>query len=486
MRAYGEVLGTYSKILGKDIKELDQSIYDMAEEAGKYATFQDDSVLSRAAVAIKKGLNYPTKAIGDALVKAGMPESWNPSGFGLGDIVLKYAKTPANVVMRAIDYSPIGILRGIGELMPLISKKQFNQRQTALTLSRGITGTLGLTGLGYFLASQGILTGAPSSDKDVKALQDAAGKKGYQVNLSALQRWIMSGLDKNAAKYQNGDRLINYDWLQPMAISLAMGVNANEAANSKKAGVSKTNIDIARDAIVGGLKTVMQQPLVQGLQQVADATGSLMKTGSWSGFANIMKGIPASFVPALSGQVRNFTDNTARSTYDPSALKSMVNMVMNKIHGLAEKLPPQIDSLSGQPKSVVDGGQPYSLGQGLNVFLNPAKMTQYHVSPEAAMVVQLINDTGDNRVAPRVPNRYLMVNKQKVDLTPGQYLQLQQSTSQYTAQQLQRISPMLTNPNLPDQRKVDAVVKVLNDSGDRARKQLERDYPELRPKKSAR
>jgi hypothetical protein len=500
MRAYGDVLATYAEQLGKSqglsgkalkeaipilIKQLDQSIYDIAEEAGRYATFQDDTWLSKAAEAIKKGLNYPTKLIGDAAVKAGiLPEIWNPSGFGLGDIVLKYAKTPANIIMRAIDYSPIGILRGIMQIAPLLTGREFNQRQAVLALSRGITGTLGLTGLGYYLASQGILTGAPSSDKDVKALYDAAGQKGYQVNISALKRWLMSGLDKNAAKYQNGDTLINYDWLQPMAISLAAGVNMNQAQNEKKAGVTKTAAQIAGSMILSGLKTVMQQPLVQGVQQVSDAAGQLFKQGSWSGVWNIFKGVPASFVPAISGQIRNFTDNTARSTYDPSALKSMINMVINKIPGLDKQLPPQIGSL-GDVKQQVEGGEAGTAKQAFNVFLNPAKVSSYNISPEAAMVVQLINDTGDARVAPRVPNRYLMVNKQKIDLTPEQYTQLQQQTSQYTADHLRRISPMLTNPNVPDQRKIDAVIKVLNDAGDKARKQLERQYPELKPKKVA-
>ena len=37
--------------------------------------------------------------------------------FGLGDLALKYPRTPANILARAIDYSPIGVAISMLKIM---------------------------------------------------------------------------------------------------------------------------------------------------------------------------------------------------------------------------------------------------------------------------------------------------------------------------------------------------------------------------------
>jgi hypothetical protein len=497
MRAYGETMGTYATLLGKKqglsgkalkdaipdlIKQLDQSIHDISDEAGKFATFQDENLLSKLAVKAKSGLNeYSTGKISDAMVKAGLPEKYSLRGFGAGDVVLKFAKTPANIIMRGLDYSPIGLLRGLGEIMvPMVSKQPFNQRSAILALSRGITGTLGLTGLGYALASVGILTGSASSDKDIQQLDKMTGKGEYKVNWSALERYVMGGLDKDAAKWQQGDNVFDWGWAQPMAISLAMGVNAQQSiAKQKVEGVSSI-LTTVKDALMGSMQTILQQPLLQGTQQLISGVVNVAKYGSWSGIANIIKGIPASFVPSLSNQARNFSDNTARNTYDPSKLQTAINMIMNKIPGLAEKLPVAYDSL-GNAKEQIQNGQAGTLRQGLQSFASPVKPTTYQVSPQAQTVLDLINATGNTQVAPRTPNSYIMVDKKKVQLTPDQYSQVQQQTGQLTQQLLTKLTPMLENPNVKDDIKVKEVIGVLDRVGKQVRANLEKQDPSLKP-----
>jgi hypothetical protein len=78
---------------------------NIADEYGKYVTFQDNTPLSNLLTKGKQGLNYvSTKAItlGTKPTK----------DFGLGDLILKYPKTPGNLIMRALEYSPAGVIRG--------------------------------------------------------------------------------------------------------------------------------------------------------------------------------------------------------------------------------------------------------------------------------------------------------------------------------------------------------------------------------------
>lgn len=481
MRAYGRTLGEYAKITGKKVEDLDEAIFDLADEAGRYATFQDDTFLSKLATGTKRLLNKPTDLLADALVHKGvLPESLSWKGFGTGDLILKYAKTPANIVMRGIDYSPIGFMRGLGELIPLISGKTFNQRVATMALSRGITGSLGMTAMGYALISSGILTGKSSSDADIRSLDLQTGKGEYKVNWSALERYIKCGLDKNAAQWKEGDKIFDWGWLQPMAISISMGVNAQQSVEKQKTEGTSSYVVVAKDALIGSLKTIMQQPLLSGVQNLVSGVTNVMRYGSWTGIANIFKGLPASFVPSALNQVRNLTDNTTRNTYDPSALKEALNMIVNKIPGLDKNLPVAYDTLGGQ-REQIQGGQPNTLAQATKSFLSPVKMTNYTVSPEAKMVMDLINSTGNETVAPRTPNKYLMVNKKKVELTPDQYSEIQQKTGEATQQALSKLSARLANPNLADDAKVKLVVDTLNIVGTKVRTQLNKEYPELKP-----
>jgi hypothetical protein len=60
----------------------------------------------------------------------------------LGDLVIKYPKTPGSLMMRAIEYSPAGFLKSAYELAsPLLRGKAVNSREVLTSLSRAITGT---------------------------------------------------------------------------------------------------------------------------------------------------------------------------------------------------------------------------------------------------------------------------------------------------------------------------------------------------------
>lgn len=492
--AYGDVVATYAEQIGKAqgltraqikqqmpqlITQLDQRILDMADQAGLYATYQDETMLSLAAQGIKRGLNSITDKPARALVDKGVLPKWaSTEGFGLGDIVLKYARTPANLVMRGIDYSPLGFMRGVYELAPLfINRAKFDQAKAVRALSRAITGTVGLTGLGYTLAEVGVLTGAASSDADMRSIQEQSGQGAYKVNWSALGRYLTSGFDKEAAKHQKGDMMMDYAWAQPAAISLGMGVNANQIINNQKPGDEKQGFELAFQSVIGGLRTVLENPMVSGLSNVVDATTSLIKRSSSDGFANIVKGVPASFVPAAVGQARSASDNLQRETFDDNVFKTMMNLVKNKVPGLSKTLPVSYDSL-GNKRERIQGGTANTLGQYLNSFVNPTKVTTYSASPEAKLVLDVLNDSQDSSVLPRIGQKYLMVDdpitkeNKRIDLTNAQFSKLQQRMGELVAEELRKNESYLSNQNHKIDKRVDRIKDILTKVGTKARNEV--------------
>lgn len=496
--AYGDVVATYAEQLGKAqgltkaqikegmpklIEQLDDRIHQLADEAGLYATFQDETLLSKAADLTKKGLNKVTDYPMEKLVDMGvLPKKFSTQGFGLGDVVLKYARTPANLVMRGIDYSPIGFLRAIGELLPLVrNKSKFNQFEATRALSRAITGTLGLSGMGYVLADAGILSGSYSRDKDLRSLEEQSGLGEYKVNWSALERWTMSGIrgegwfSKESAKYQKGDRMMDYQWLQPTAIALAMGVNFNKSLKEKDPDTS--GWQMMQRAILGGLETVLENPMVQGLSNVIDAGTDIIKNQDATKAKQIGKGVPTSFVPTLLGQARTATDNKQRETRDEKILVEMMNLVKNKVPGLSKTLPVAYDSL-GNERERLQGGKSNTVGQYLKAFFSPAKFTEYEVSPDAKLVLDLLEESGELKILPRMVDKGIEVNDPvtdepiKLKLTGKQYSDLQKNVGEKTTEMLREYEYFLADPKVTIEEKTAAMSKILTHVGQTARNEM--------------
>jgi hypothetical protein len=492
--AKGDVLATYAENLGraqglstaqikagmKDlILQLDDRIHELSDHAGKYATYQDETLLSKGAEGLKKGLNeLSTGLISRKLVDMGLPKSLSMEGFGAGDILTKFAKTPANLVMRGLDYSPVGFLRSLVDLGYFVGKRErFSQHEAVRTLGRAITGTVGLTGMGYILADAGILTGSSSLDKDMRSIQEQSGQGAYKVNWSALSRFVTGGLDYEAAKYQKGDRLMDYQWLQPAAISVAMGVNANKSVKAKKEGADITGWQVAQKAVLGGLQTVLENPMVQGISNVVDASSDIIKRQDATKLKNIGKGVPASFVPTLSNQARAATDNNQRETFDSNLLTEMGNLMKNKVPGLSKKLPVSYDSL-GNARQRIQDGKENTVTQYLTAFFSPARMTKYQVSPEAKLVLDLMNESGDSTVLPRIGDKSFHVRQGKdikdlkVSLTAKQFSQYQQSLGTMVSDKLSQQSEYLANPNFSLEQKVKRVNDILTAMGKKAREDI--------------
>ena len=79
---------------------------------------------------IQKGLNK----LGNDYLGLGSEE------FGFGNIVMPFTKTPANILGKAVEYSPIGIKDAIKELTN-IKKGTFDQRKFSEAIGRSVTGT---------------------------------------------------------------------------------------------------------------------------------------------------------------------------------------------------------------------------------------------------------------------------------------------------------------------------------------------------------
>lgn len=458
-RAYNKTLGELATLKamneglkGKELKqaaqrymlEADEIMMNMADAYGKYSTFQDNTKVSVGLEKLKKGMNFG-------------------KDFGFGDLVLKYPKTPGNLLIRALEYSPLGALRSISILVePLRKNVAFNSPEFAMSLSRAIIGTGGFSALGFTLANLGILTGSGHSDYEVKSLEQNSGKQPNSVNVTALKRWVFSGFDDQEGFAQEGDTFVSYDWAQPLAIATALGTGVSQSMREEgelspgKAAVT---------GIKGAANTLVNSSVLSGVKKAFEFYPGQTFSDK---LVDIAGDLPSSFVPTFSNQIRQADDNTARSTYDPDLYKTYGNRAINRVPGMEKSLPPAYDTLGNKREVYQDKGNTL-----FNVFLNPSFVKKYKPTPEAKFVLDFINQSGEKTVAPRNAPKTITIEGEKVKLSANEYSELQRIMGEETQKGLERVVPRLQGET--DFEKIrKELEKVLRNAGEKGRDEIRR------------
>lgn len=422
-RAFDTSLNNQMRAAAKSGQAVDKPTAQMiaqANEEGLYQTFQNNSGLANALVQVKHWLN------------AG-------KDFGAGDFILKYPKTPGNIVSQGIDFTPIGIGKGVYQLVNAARTATLNpitQRQAILNIGRGLTGT-GLLSLGAVLANVGIMTADKNVNKNVNALDVIQGGGPFRLNVSALQRFATGG--DPAAK--EGDVTVNYDWLQPNAIQLSMGANMVLAPKQKnKIGEFLDNAISSANASVN---SVVEQPVLQGVSNVLSrvAGSGYGKADIVGAIADIVASAPSGFIPSILNQVGQLTDQYARETKTSDFIQEITNKVKQRIPGLRQGLPIRYDTL-GAPVFQFD---PTTGGNNiLNVFLNPSFPRTVKDTIVTQLVDDIYNKTGSTEQFPKVVGDKVQISvdgkTETLGLNSEQISQYQQYVGTRTEEAFKKLS----------------------------------------------
>lgn len=375
------------------------NIAKIANEAGKWVTFQDASQIAKALSGLKRGMNFGKE-------------------FGLGDIFLKYPKTPGNILDRAVSYSPAGFVRSAyiaTKFNPDLTRQEMT-RGAELELSRALVGSVGLSGLGMYLVAKGVLTARPPKDREAEQfITEQTGQRTYQVNLSALGRWGQSSFADGALTPRPGDRLYSWDWAQPVAANLAIGANIEQAM--LKGDEGRSVLAMGLEGVSAGLLTLEEQSVLQGVKTMARAVaqgGKGVGSSALGVVGSAATAAGASFVPTLLNQVRTATDNTRRVTYAKNPLRRALNLAIAKVPFVADELPAQRQTYGGEPAPSMEptGSIPGDLFQ---IFLSPGFLNTYKMSPDIAAIIHPYTDEGETTQFPRRVPAKIKIGKQDLN-----------------------------------------------------------------------
>lgn len=433
----------FSQMKAAKVATPTDEMLDEAHLDGLYQTFQNDSWVSKGLTSVKGGLNEATTGTRE---------------FGLGDIVMKFARTPGNLLVSGLHYTPAGFIKVAFELARA-ARGTGSAKQVADAFGRAAAGTAGLFGIGYRLGELGIITppSDSSGDRDRAAAYDSAGIRPNSVNVSALRRYVASAFDRQAAAAKDGDTFVSYEWLQPAAISVALG-----AAMAKDPGDARVTLDRVANATADTLDFLVEAPTFTGLRK-------LFGTGSFGEkLGQAVMGVPSSFVPTLVNQVRQTVDPVRRDRYDESTVvRYGVNPILDRLPFASETLNPRMDALGNEMRYGPEG-QPALVGAA-NAFFSPWIATRADLPDDAKMVFRLAKATGDDTVFPRLQRTSITVNGESKKLTDEEYAAIQRYAGFLNKRFLAQVSVDPRFAAMSPQAKIDYLTAAYDDIGKAAK-----------------
>ena len=245
--------------------QIMSSARDYAGKEALKATYQDRNRVSDKAVEI-------TRTLGPA-----------------GEAILPFKRTPANVLVRGVEYSPVGLARGLKNALWDVKRGKMTGAEAIDRIASGLTGT-GLFALGAALYSLGAVTSGGGDDENEDRLNDLIGKQNYALNLP-------------------GGVNVTLDWLAPAALPFFMGVELVDSLGR--------NGNTA-DSIVSALKSIsdpmLELSMLQSLNDVIDSVSfSENKLGALAASALISYFTQA--IPTIGGQSERSAEPVRMSTY---------------------------------------------------------------------------------------------------------------------------------------------------------------------------
>lgn len=406
-------LASYIEARGiKSVNDVPPEAITTALDEAMKATFKDDNALTEMLSSIKRSTN-----------RVG----------GMGNFLLTFTKTPANIAMRIADYSPAGLISAAAKHV----KGQTDAAQFIDDISKGLTGT-GLMVLGAQLFKAGILTGPESDDKDEAAFMRTQGFKPNAVHV--------------------GDKYYTVDWAQPAASSLMMGA-AIMAELEKNPDASFADASVAAGKTA--LNTWIEASPVKSIEDLFSSYEGLP-----GGVAELVQKIPGSFIPSTVGATARTVDPVQRQTYSKGDwLGTLFGGMQAKIPGASKSLPAAYDTW-GRPITRQNSTGEAAFAQ----FVSPGTLGNANESPIDNVILELFQDTGNNKVFPRKAGWSVTVDGESKSLTNREYSDYQREMGQMSYNIAEYLVPKFDN--LTDEQKVSVLDNAYSMAKDVAENEL--------------
>ena len=428
---YTQSMAGFLKANGyKSMSDAPQSVLnrarDYAAQEALRNTFNDKNVVSDAVSDLGK-----------------LSKSDNPAKKFAGYIaegMVPFKRTPANIAVRAAEYSPVGAVLGVVDTVRGAKAKDVVQVSKGLDrVATGLSGTA-LMLAGFLAAGAGYVTGGDDDDDRQQAFNDLTGHQNYALEL------------------KNGTS-ITLDWLAPEAIPFFVGAELYNQGLDQ--GLQFKDV---LSAVKNASAPMLEMSMLQGLNDTFESAAYAKNRGD-SVLGSVVMSALTNYVtqasPTFGGQIERTGENLRMTTYVdknkelPTDLQYTIGKISQKIPGLDYQQIPYIDAW-GRTEATGD-----ALTRTFNNLINPAYVSQVEVDKVEAELQRVKDATGDSTVFPSRAEKSIEFDNETHNLTAEQYQKYAKAKGQNSYNLVQQAMQMPAYKKMGNGGKAELLNKML-------------------------
>ncbi|MGI5823989.1 MAG: hypothetical protein ACOX7J_00290 [Bacillota bacterium] len=400
-------MAEYQKSLSNQMKangvtEPTEAMRKVAAAVAMRRTWQDNNMATEAGFKIVHALNFGYE-------------------FGLGTLIAPFVKTPVNLAIATIEYSPIGLIKTLAVDGKRLKKAIANGNDVEVAQNRFVenfgkaaAGTL-VSLVGMALSEAGILNGGEDDDWD---------KNNYMKNVLGIQPYSI----------KIGDKTYTYSWALPIGGNLGATADIikNVKNNKDASGIAGDAAKLVLNNIITSLEVggsfICDQTFLQSMQSVFGEENLI------DGLKKAFPGMVTQFVPfgSLMGQVAMIMDDTQRRTTgkDKSDIdqSDLVQAALHKVQGkmpwYSKQLEPVLDAFGREQQRFASDN---IFMKAVQAFINPANVKKENTGAVDNEIIRLYDSLGDDSLFPKVQDYKITLNYNDYELTAKEYTAYQKN-----------------------------------------------------------
>ena len=321
--------------------------------------------------------------------------------------IIPFSKTPANVLKRSIEYSPVGLGVSLTSDRVKLNKQQIDRSTYINNISKGLTGT-GVFALGILLSATGLLS-VGDDDEDDEAERELLGGQEYALNF--------------------GNNSYSIEFLAPAAIPLFMGGKLYETIVNALNGEEIKASELLFSVLQGVAEPMFAQTMLDGIEGAFEAISRETRYNDSEGAAftallnYCAENWANQFVPSTFGAVARTTDDTVRTWYTEKGKEE--SLLGGLLVGVQKKLPV---AANAAPAKLDMWGQPISSGKfGERLVENFISPGYYQKGTEDQATKALHTFATENNIPysevipEKVDNYFTLPSGEQINLTAKEY-----------------------------------------------------------------
>ena len=403
-------------------------------------------------------------AFSDAISSIGRKQTDNPWSKAINyaaESVLPFRRTPANILVRFTEYSPVGILKGAWDMADKVSSGKLSAASAVDQLASGLAGS-GALMLGYFMAKGigGIKLTGGGTDEDEKR----QGHQNYAIEFS---------IDGKEYSY-------TIDWAAPANLPLFVGANLYNAMEGNGADTSISALSRIWQATKVTFEPMLQLSCLSSLNDLVEGIRYAPEGEAlYSIAADLATGYLTQGIPALARQAYQASKANKQTTFanDPDPTIRELQKVGTQIPFLADKYQTDKRNAWGETETTENGTI-----RAINAFLNPGTLKAIDNSAIEQEITRLNEAQTVNVTPPTVDKRISYTDRNGEEhknqrLTEEQYQSYAQTQGQTAKRILDQLVQAKGYRNMTDAEKANTIKAVYEYAAEKGKQAaLGKDY----------